>query len=72
MRLLIEDFPYPSDSVRELLCEGDYRIAGDVCRVSKIGYYYNPLIRDCVFILPKVILDYHDNDSDDTVFGNLR
>ena len=39
MRLLIEDFPYPSDSVRELLCEGDYRIAGDVCRVSKIGYY---------------------------------
>lgn len=71
MRLLIEDFPYPSDSARELLCEGDYRIAGDVCRVSKIGYYYNPLIRDCVFILPKVILDYHDNDSDDTVFGNL-
>ena len=25
--------------------------------VSYVGYYYNPIIKDCVFVLPKVLID---------------
>ena len=27
--------------------------------VSYVGYYYNPKIKDCVFVLPKVLIDEH-------------
>lgn len=68
MKLLIEDYPYPADKVRGLL-GGDEPFETDgVCRIGKVGYYYNPSIKDCVFILPKVILDYHELESEDTVF----
>ena len=57
MKLLIEDYPYPADKVRGLLGgEEPYETDG-FCRIGKVGYFYNPSIRDCVFILPKVILD---------------
>lgn len=63
MKLLIEDFPYPVDKIRGLLeshvtCECNGR-----CRISSVGYFYNSSIKDCVFVLPKVILDYHDDDK---------
>lgn len=68
MKLLIEDYPYPAEMVRGLL-GGDEPFETDgVCRISKVGYYYNPSIKDCVFILPKVILDYHKSEEEDTVF----
>lgn len=57
MKLLIEDYPYPANKVRGLLGgEEPYETDG-FCRIGKVGYFYNPSIRDCVFILPKVILD---------------
>lgn len=72
MKLLIEDYPYPADKVRGLL-GGDEPFETDgFCRVGKVGYYYNPSINDCVFILPKVILDYHDSEKEDTVFKNFN
>lgn len=68
MKLLIEDFPYPADKVRGLLGgDGPFETDG-ISRISKVGYYYNPSIKDCVFILPKVILD----EGKDTVFGTFN
>lgn len=72
MKLLIEDFPYPADKVRGLL-GGDQPFETDgFCRIPNVGYYYNPSIRDCVFILPKVILDYKEDDHAETVFGKFH
>ena len=72
MKLLIEDYPYPADKVRGLL-GGDEPFETDgFCRVGKVGYYYNPSIKDCVFILPKVILDYHESEKEDTVFKSFN
>lgn len=72
MKLLIEDYPYPAGKVRGLL-GGDEPFETDgVCRVGKVGYYYNPSIKDCVFILPKVILDYHESEKEDTVFKEFN
>ena len=62
MKLLIEDFPYPAEKVRGLLGgESPYENDGK-CRIKNVGYFYNPSINDCVFILPKVILDYNNED----------
>ena len=72
MKLLIEDFPYPADKVRGLL-GGDQPYESDgFCRIPNVGYYYNPSIHDCVFILPKVILDYNENAHAETVFGKFH
>ena len=72
MKLLIEDYPYPADRVRGLL-GGDEPFETDgFCRVGKVGYHYNPSIKDCVFILPKVILDYHESEKEDTVFKEFN
>lgn len=72
MKLLIEDYPYPADKVHGLLgSEEPYETDG-LCRIPNVGYFYNPSIKDCVFVLPKVILDYHDEEVDDTVFGRFN
>lgn len=72
MKLLVEDFPYPADKVKGLL-GGDQPFETDgVCRISNVGYYYNPSIKDCVFVLPKVILDFNKDDKAETVFGNFQ
>lgn len=71
MKLLIEDFPYPADKVKGLL-GGDQPFETDgFCRIPNVGYYYNSSIKDCVFVLPKVILDYNKDDHAETVFGNF-
>ena len=72
MKLLIEDFPYPADKVSGLL-GGDQPYETDgFCRIHNVGYYYNPSIGDCVFILPKVILDFNKDDKAETVFGKFH
>lgn len=71
MKLLIEDFPYPADKIRGLLESHETCEYNGLCRISSVGYFYNPSIKDCVFVLPKVILDYHDDDREDTVFGKF-
>lgn len=38
--------------------------------IHYVGYYYNSLLKDCVFILPKVLLK--DVDGKELVFGKYR
>lgn len=59
MRLLIEGHPYTAtqevlDVVKDL--GPTIGIKGTVC-VDCVGYYYNARIGDCVFVLPKVLLN---------------
>lgn len=58
MRLLIEDYPYKAESVEHILqgIEALHSKDGFV-RVSYVGYYYNNHIKDCVFFLPKVVIN---------------
>ena len=59
MRLLIEGHPYPNTSKISETIEGldSARTKGGKVVVNSVGYYYNPKIRDVVFILPKVVVD---------------
>jgi len=72
MKLLIEDFPYPADKVKGLLGSDQPFETDGFCRIPNVGYYYNSSINDCVFILPKVILDFNKDDKAETVFGNFH
>lgn len=58
MKLLIEGYHYHSDDVKEVLRGLDFleNVNQEVV-VNYVGYLYNPHIQDCVFILPKVLID---------------
>lgn len=60
MKLLLEEYKYPVELVREVLhgvgSDALQDIEGDVS-LSYVGYFYNPQLRDCVFILPKVLMN---------------
>lgn len=60
MKLLLEEYKYPVELVREVLhgvgSDALQDIEGDVS-LSYVGYFYNPQLRDCIFILPKVLMD---------------
>lgn len=59
MRLLIEEYPYKvSEEISDVL-DGLFtlqNVKGEIS-VSYVGYFYNPKIKDMVFVLPKVIID---------------
>lgn len=58
MKLLIEEYKYDVADVFDIL-DGLFTlqdVEGKIS-VSYVGYYYNPKIRDVVFILPKVLID---------------
>ena len=71
MRILIEEYPYQSEDVsEEVLGELLFHDAEGKVSLDKVGYYFNPRLNDCVFILPKVLLDgerYHEK-----VFGHIE
>ena len=59
MRILIEEHPYPATEEILKVVSGlgpTIGVKGTVS-VGYVGYYYNTNIHDCVFILPKVLLD---------------
>lgn len=60
MKLLIEEYQYNAKDVVDVL-EGLFTLqdVDSKISVSYVGYYYNPSekIRDCVFVLPKVLID---------------
>lgn len=59
MRILIEEHPYEAtDEILKVVSElgPTISVRGKVS-VGYVGYYYNTAINDCVFILPKVLLD---------------
>lgn len=57
MRILIEEYQYNVSDVHDVLYGIDAmeNIEGKVS-IHYVGYYYNALLGDCVFILPKVLL----------------
>ena len=67
MKILIEEFRYDASLVRKYLHDIDeLDVVEGLVSVSYVGYYYNnsPEVNDCVFILPKVLID-----GNNKVFG---
>ena len=60
MRLLLEEYKYPVELVKTILqgigTDALQDIEGDVS-LTYVGYFYNASLKDCVFILPKVLMD---------------
>lgn len=65
MRILIEEYQYDAAVVKDMLLGLDAfeNVDGKVS-FQYVGYYYNVSLGDCVFILPKVLLQ-----SNDLAFG---
>lgn len=62
MKLLIEGHPYPFESIKELFPNVDeLDVVDGVASVNYVGYYYHAKNGEAVFILPKVVIDNHDN-----------
>ena len=65
MRILFEHHPYQSADVeRELKGIYDLQDVDKKISVTYVGYFYNPDIEDCVFILPKVLLKDEEVEVD--------
>ena len=71
MRILIEDYQYNVTEIKNIL-QGIDALENVEGRVSihYVGYYYKTLLKDCVFILPKVLLK--DVDGQELVFGKYK
>ena len=73
MRILIEEYKYKAQDVKEIIHGIDAleNIEGEVS-VNYVGYFFNnhPDVYDCVFILPKVLLV--EKDGQELVFGKYR
>ncbi len=58
MKLIIEDYPYEAKAIEKVLPDFEpLRNKDGFVRVSYVGYYYSREIGDCVFFLPKVIIN---------------
>ena len=71
MRILIEEYQYDVAKVKDVLHGIDAleNVEGKVS-IHYVGYYYNALLKDCVFILPKVLLK--DVDGQELAFGKYK
>ncbi len=73
MRIIIEEYKYAAADVKDVLKGIDAleNVEGYVS-VNYVGYFYNTdaSVRDCVFILPKVLLE--GEDGEELVFGKYR
>lgn len=71
MRILIEEYQYNVADVKDILHGIDAleNVEGKVS-INYVGYYYNILLKDCVFILPKVLLK--DVDGKELVFAKYK
>lgn len=67
MRVIVEGYCYRASAVRDVLHElSSLENVGGEISVGYVGYYYNPQLRDCVFILPKVLVN-----EENKVFSRL-
>lgn len=68
MKILVEEHQYEVEKVKDILYGIDAmeNVEGKVS-IHYVGYYYNSLLKDCVFILPKVLMKdvYEENDLTD-------
>lgn len=71
MRILIEEYQYDVAGIKDILYGIDAleNVEGKVS-VHYVGYFYNTLLKDCVFILPKVLLK--DVEGKELVFGKYQ
>ena len=71
MKIIIEEYHYAASDVKYILQGIDAleNIDGYVS-VNYVGYFYNPTVKDCVFILPKVLLTVVGGQE--LVFGHCR
>ena len=71
MRILIEEYQYEVAKVKDILHGIDAleNVEGRVS-IHYVGYYYNTLLKDCVFILPKVLLK--DVAGQELAFGKYK
>lgn len=61
MHIIFEDHRYPAESVQKVLHGiSELQDVNKLVSVSYVGYYYEPTLKDCVFILPKVLLNEKD------------
>lgn len=76
MRILIEEHQYEVSVIKDILHDIDaLENAEGRVSVHYVGYYYNTLLKDCVFILPKVLLqDVVDENGvkNEKVFGKYK
>lgn len=71
MRILIEEYQYQAEIIKDVLHGIDalQDIQGKIS-INYVGYYYNTQLNDCVFILPKVLLE--DINNQELVFGKYH
>lgn len=71
MRILIEEYQYQTEMIKDVLHGIDalQDINGKVS-INYVGYYYNTQLNDCIFILPKVLLE--DINNQELVFGKYH
>lgn len=73
MRILIEEYQYNYEDVSDVLKGlGVLQDVEGKVSLSYVGYYYNddPIVNDCVFILPKVLLE--GEVGKEKVFGHIE
>lgn len=71
MRILIEEYQYTlTDETRQhdLKCilkelGGFENVEGKIS-INYVGYYYSAELKDCVFILPKVLITVGENNKE--------
>lgn len=66
MKILIEGYNYDAAVVEKILPGLDLLRHGknNKCRPEWVGYYFNDRINDCLFLLPKVLLNGPEYDED--------
>ena len=67
MRILFEGYTYEEAKIKEVLEGLPYLSKDNKVTIDYVGYYYNTLLQDCVFILPKVLLK--GKIGEELVFG---
>lgn len=84
MRILIEEYEYDVRDLESSIPNYDKcpLLANEQgkCRMEEVGYYYSQEIGDCIFILPKVVIqgaeeneqETNDSNGQNLVFGKYR
>lgn len=67
MKILIEGYPYQESDVKDILQGFEPYTKNRKTKIDHVGYFFSKEIGDCVFFLPKVLMDennkvlFHDN-----------
>ena len=75
MYILIEEYRYDNEDIKRVISSLGLNFFNDLTgkvSLNYVGYYYEPKIDDCVFILPKVLLDSTKNGEPEKVFGKYN